>query len=211
VKPSADAISPPGGEDNLLIAACCTALATLVPVALYQTGMLKRLPDPPFGVFNSERITKSKAAHPFGIPDSLLGLASFATTLALILLARRRPDAKRLLGAKLTLDLSAAVFNASRQVISFGELCSWCTATALAAGGMAYSGRRTIQHAWKEAASAMETLARTGLDRTQAGRRLESSERQRASMGVEQRSQTASLIKGRERREVSSPSPQSSR
>ena len=159
MKPSVEAIPAPGGEDKLLLAACCTALATLVPVALYQTGMIKRLPDPPFRVFNSERITKSKAAHPLGIPDSLLGLASFGTTLALILLARRHPTAKRFLGAKLTLDVSAAALNASRQVFSFGELCSWCTATALAAGGMAYSGRRTIHDAWTQAASTMETLA----------------------------------------------------
>lgn len=150
VNPSADAVPPPG-SDKLLIAACCTALATLAPVALYQTGMLKRLPDPPFRVFNSERITKSKAAHPLGIPDAILGLASFAATLSLILLARRHPTARTLLGAKLTLDVSAAAINASRQVISFGELCSWCTGTALAAGGMAYTGRRTIQDTWVDA------------------------------------------------------------
>ncbi len=123
------------------------ALATLTPVALYQTGIIDRLPDPPFRVFNSQKITASEAAHPFGIPDSLLGLASFGTTLALILLARRYPAAKKLLGAKLTLDVSAAAFNASRQIISFGELCSWCTGTALAAAGMAYSGRKIVQSA----------------------------------------------------------------
>lgn len=147
---SADPILCEGGGDKLLIAACCTALATLVPVALYQTGVVNRLPDPPFRVFDSERITSSKAAHPFGIPDSLLGLASFGATLGLILLARRHATAKKLLGAKLTLDVSVAAFNASRQIIGFGELCSWCTGTALAAGGMAYGGRRTIKDLWTE-------------------------------------------------------------
>lgn len=156
---SADAIPSSGSGDKLLVAACCTALATLAPVALYQTGIVKRLPDPPFRVFNSERVTTSKAAHPLGIPDSLLGLASFGTTLALILVARRHPAAKGLLGAKLTLDVSAAAFNAIRQIFSFGVLCSWCTGTALAAGGMAYSGRRTMQHAWTEARSTVEIIA----------------------------------------------------
>jgi uncharacterized membrane protein len=151
-------ILAPGG-DKVLIAACCTALATLVPVALYQTGTLKRLPDPPFGVFNSERVTSSKAAHPLGIPDSLVGLASFGSTLALILLARRHAAAKKLLGAKLTLDVCVAAFNASRQIISFGALCSWCTGTALAAAGMAYSGRSAIQDGWREAHSTIEILA----------------------------------------------------
>lgn len=147
---------PSNGNDRLMIGCCCTALATLAPVALYQTGIIDLLPDPSFRVFNSQKITASKAAHPFGIPDSLLGLASFGTTLALILLARRHPAAKKLLGVKLTLDVSAAAFNASRQIVTFGKLCSWCTCTALAAAGMAYSGRRIMQRAWTKPWSTVE-------------------------------------------------------
>ncbi len=154
MKPFAgDAILSSGSGDKLLIAGCCTALATLVPVTLYQTGALHRLPDPPFGVFDSEQITMSHAAHPLGIPDGVLGLASFGTTLALTLLARRHDGARKLLGAKLILDASAAAFNAGRQVVGFGKLCSWCTGTALAAGVMAYGGRKTIQETWVEAVS----------------------------------------------------------
>ena len=138
-------------DDRLVIGSCCVALATLVPVALYQTGILPRLPDPPLRIFDSERITMSAAAHPLGIPDGLLGLASFGTTLVLALLARRHQTAKKLLGAKLTLDASAAAFNAGRQVVSFGRLCSWCTGTALAAGMMAYDGREAIHETWSAA------------------------------------------------------------
>ncbi len=155
---SGDAILSPGSGDKLLIAGCCTAMATLVPVTLYQTGALHRLPDPPFRVFDSEQITMSHAAHPLGIPDGVLGLTSFGATLVLTLLARRHHAAKKLLGAKLTLDASAAAFNASRQVVSFGRLCSWCTGTALAAGVMAYAGRKTIQEAWVEAVSQLARL-----------------------------------------------------
>lgn len=155
MKPSsADAITSLDGGDTLLIVACCAALGTLVPVTLYQTGALHRLPDPPFRVFDSEQITMSQAAHPLGIPDGVLGLASFGATLALTLLSRRHHAAKKLLGAKLTLDASAAAFNAGRQVVSFGKLCSWCTGTALAAGVMAYAGRKTIQDTWVEAIEA---------------------------------------------------------
>jgi uncharacterized membrane protein len=134
-------------SDNspLLIAASCVALVTLVPVALYQLNVISELPDPPLGVFDSERITRSKAAHPFGIPDALLGLASFGTTLTLALLARRNKTAKKLLGVKLSMDASVAVFNAGRQVAEFGKLCSWCTGTALSAGVMAYAGRGSIR------------------------------------------------------------------
>ena len=144
-------------NEALLVASSLTTLATLIPVALFQTGVLKTLPDPPFPVFDSERITTSKIAHPLGIPDALLGLASFGTTFALILLARKNGTARKLLGAKLAVDASAAAFNASRQVLDFGKLCSWCTGTALAAGVMAYAGRKTIVGAFDTASSVAES------------------------------------------------------
>ena len=136
-------------ENNrpLLIGASCVAIATLVPVALYQLDVISELPDPPWSAFDSERITMSKMAHPLGVPDGLLGLASFGATLALALLARRNKTAKKLLGAKLGLDVSVAAFSAVRQVAGFGKLCSWCTATALSAGVMAYAGRGSIRGA----------------------------------------------------------------
>ena len=45
------------------------------------------------------------------------------------------------------MDISVAAFNAVRQVTEFGKLCSWCTATALSAGVMAYAGRESIREA----------------------------------------------------------------
>ncbi len=141
-------------SDALLTAACCAALATLAPVALYQTGVLKHLPDPPSAIFDSDAIASSKAAHPLGVPDALLGLANFGATLALIFLARRGGRARQLLGAKLTLDAAAGAFNAGRQVVSFGKLCACCTGTAISAGVMAYAGRERIRDAWMAAAGA---------------------------------------------------------
>jgi uncharacterized membrane protein len=147
-------------SDNhaLLVGASCVAIATLVPVALYQVGVVPRLCDPPLRVFDSERITMSKAAHPFGVPDALLGLASFGSTLTLALMSKRSRMANKLLGAKLVLDASAAAFNAGRQVVSFGRLCSWCTGTALSAGVMAYVGRASIRNSLREAATVSKAV-----------------------------------------------------
>lgn len=135
--------------DDAMLISCGVALATLVPVALYQTGVIEGLPDPPSDIFASERITSSKIAHPLGVPDSLLGLASFGTTLGLILASRRSETARFLLGGKLALDAGAASFNAVRQVVLFQSLCSWCTGTALAAGLTSYMGRDLIAASWK--------------------------------------------------------------
>ncbi len=150
-------------EDNqpLLIIASCVALATLAPVALYQIGVISELPDPPMSVFDSEKITMSKTAHPLGIPDALLGLASFGTTLTLALLADRNQTAKKLLGVKLGLDASAAAFNAGRQVVNFRKLCSWCTATAFAAGVMTYAGRGSVREVLSEGVKITKALTQS--------------------------------------------------
>jgi uncharacterized membrane protein len=139
------------GKTSVMIVGCCVAIACLVPVAMYQTGAIQQLPDPPSEIFDSNAITSSKEAHPFGIPDALLGLASFGTTVALVLASRRSVAARRLLAAKLVVDATVAAFNATRQVVSFGKLCSWCTGTALATGVTVHSGRQAIQTTFEEA------------------------------------------------------------
>lgn len=121
------------------------ALATLVPVALYQTGMLRRLPDPPGAIFDSEWITSSTDAHPMGIPDGLLGLGSYSATLALLLAAPSSGIVRALLSAKLAGDRSMAAFNVVKQVVKFRRVCSWCTGTALATGLLVTAGRRYLK------------------------------------------------------------------
>ena len=128
----------------LLITAASAALLTLLPVAAHQLGVLGHLPDPPGELFASDRITGSKAAHPLGIPDSLLGLGSYGITLSLILLATSHPKARRFLTLKLLGDGAVAAFNIVRQVAMFGKICSWCTGTALCSAVMVVADRSSI-------------------------------------------------------------------
>ena len=134
-------------DEKLALVGCGTALGTLVAVALFQGELVDRLPDPPGTIFASERITMSRMAHPLGIPDSYLGLASYGTTLTLLLLSKKHTWARPALGFKLVADAGAASFNAVRQVVSFGKICSWCTGTALATAVMVYGGRKAIAEA----------------------------------------------------------------
>jgi len=130
---------------NAATMACAVAMLTLLPVAAHQLGLLNHLPDPPSDLFDSDRITESKAAHPLGIPDSLLGLGSYAATLALLLAARRIRIARPLLRAKLAADSSAAAFNVVRQVVKFRRICSWCTGTAIATVAVVHYARKSLR------------------------------------------------------------------
>jgi uncharacterized membrane protein len=127
------------------ITAASAAIATLIPVALYQCHAIEQLPDPPGAWFDSEKITSSKAAHPMGVPDSLPGLASYGVTLALAIMSRRSPQARKLFGAKLVLDGSMAAVNVVKQVVSFGRLCSWCTGTALMTAVLVPAGLKYVE------------------------------------------------------------------
>lgn len=131
--------------NRLLIAATSAAMITLLPVAAHQLGLLEHLPDPPFWIFDSDRITDSKSAHPLGVPDSALGLGSYGVTLALALLAHRARRAQKSLAAKLVMDGSVASFNVVKLVVSFRRLCSWCTGTALCTAAMLFAGRELIR------------------------------------------------------------------
>src|SRR5579885_2683976 len=58
--------------------------AILGGIALYQVGLLKRLPDPPWPAFDADRINGSEEAYShFETPDALLGFASYAVTACL--------------------------------------------------------------------------------------------------------------------------------
>jgi uncharacterized membrane protein len=128
-----------------VILACSAALFTLLPVAAHQLGCLRHLPDPPGRLFASDKITESRAAYPFGIPDGVLGLGSYAVTLALALNASRCQGVRKALHLKLLADGFVAGFNFARQIISFRRLCSWCTCTALCTAAMLLAERWAIR------------------------------------------------------------------
>jgi uncharacterized membrane protein len=119
------------GPENrkALIAATGTSIATLIPVALHQLGAVHHLPDPPLRVFDSDGITGSKMAHPFGIPDSLLGIVSYTVTLALASAKTENQVASRCLAMKVAFDGALAAANTVRQVVKFRRICSWCMGT----------------------------------------------------------------------------------
>jgi hypothetical protein len=125
----------------LMIASCVAAMGTLVPVALYQSGVIEHLPDPPGVLFDSDRLTMTQGSRPMGIPDSYLGLASYGTTLGLLLSPSRSPAMNVARHAKLGLDAAMAGTKVVGQVRK-GRYCSWCLGTAAATAAMMWFGYR---------------------------------------------------------------------
>lgn len=132
------------GRTGLIVASSASIL-TLLPVALHQFGAIRHLPDPPFAAFDSDTITCSQMAHPFGIPDGVLGLASYGTTLGLALAATESSALKRTLAAKIAFDGGLAAVNTVRQIVRFRKICSWCMGTVATSAISLWLARKLLR------------------------------------------------------------------
>lgn len=86
-------------------------MAAMSGVSLFQTGIVKHLPDQPVDGFDSDRVNSSDTVYALGVPDVTLSLASLAANIpvaafgfdesdrrsrrrALIFLSNYRPEKK---------------------------------------------------------------------------------------------------------------------
>lgn len=129
-----------GALGKVAVWAGCGAMIAVGAVSARQLGLVRRLPDPPGEVWASNEIVMSKAGHPMGIPDGVLGMASYGMTLALLLAAEDAPALRPVARAKLAADAAAAGVNAVRQVVVFRKMCSWCIAAVACTAAMVACG-----------------------------------------------------------------------
>lgn len=52
-------------------------------ITLYQTGIIRRLPDVPLRFFDSNQVNAAPSAYRFGAPDGAIGSLAYATTMVL--------------------------------------------------------------------------------------------------------------------------------
>lgn len=109
-------------------------------VALYQYGLVRRVPEPRLPglsrVLDADRVDASGEAYQLlRTPDSALGLASYAVTLVLAGAGARdraqtAPLVPLLLAAKVAGDAASSLVLVAEQITQHRRLCSWCTAAA---------------------------------------------------------------------------------
>ena len=115
-------------------------------VGAYQMGMVRRLPDPPAGPFDSERVDASDYAYKrMSTPDGLLMLGTYAVTAALAgaggeRRAEEAPHLPLLMAGKAAYDVATAAKLAREEWGDNRALCAYCqaaTAASLAAAALA--------------------------------------------------------------------------
>ncbi len=116
--------------------------AAMGAVAAYQNGLIRRLPEPPLGIFDAEAVDASGEAYAMlRTPDAALGLVSYGITLALAGMGSSRrhhdmPVVPLLMAAKVALDAAGGLYLTAEQASKHRKFCSWCLAASVAGVAM---------------------------------------------------------------------------
>ena len=131
------------------------ATAAMGLVSLYQTGLVKHLPDPPLPGFDSDRVDASGEAYEtFKTPDGTLGIASYGATLALVGMggaerAGERPWIPLLAAAKLAYDGAGAAWLTAEQITKHRALCFYCLLASAATWAAVAESVPEAKSAWE--------------------------------------------------------------
>jgi hypothetical protein len=112
-------------------------MVSLSIIALYQLGLLRRLPEPSLPGLDAEKVNGSEEAYAIlHLPDAVLGLGSYTTTLGLTITGKTnraevRPWIPLALAAKSGIDVLVAIALSRKSWIKFRAFSLYSLITAL--------------------------------------------------------------------------------
>ncbi|MFN2432740.1 MAG: vitamin K epoxide reductase family protein [Gemmatimonadota bacterium] len=130
-----DEIRDSGGEHarrrRWIVALSALGAVDFAVISLYQTGVIRHLPDPPLPGFASDEVNAAEDAYAMGFPDGPLGMTSYAAGawLASIGGERRAQDAPQwplLLAVKAAADMAGAVHYLKNMATVQRKACLYC-------------------------------------------------------------------------------------
>lgn len=130
-------------------------IGAMTAVSLFQTGIVKHLPDPPIKNFDSDRVNSSDTAYALGVPDGTLSLASLAANIPFAAFGgENRAEEKPLIpiafAAKATVEAAVAGWYFYQMPTKEKAWCGYCIVGAMANFGIAALSFVEAKRAWKE-------------------------------------------------------------
>lgn len=114
------------------------ATLALMVVDAYQTGLLRRVPEPRVRGLNADRVDASGEAYRMlATPDAGTGITSYGLTLLLLGAgaehrADSRPWLPLLTAAKVAADAAVSGYLFAEQLSKHRAVCGWCTVAGVA-------------------------------------------------------------------------------
>lgn len=119
-----------------VVALSLVASGSMSLITLYQMGLIRHLPEPPFPMMDADKVDASAEAYQrFSMPDAILGLGSLAATMGLAAMggkdrARTAPWIPIALAAKVAFDVLNAGKLSVDQWTKHRAFCFWCLIAA---------------------------------------------------------------------------------
>lgn len=118
-----------------ILALSLLGMASMAPVVLYQTGLLRRLPDPPLRRFDSAAANSSDEAYKYGVPDgvvltALFGLSAVLAAFGTADRSRKAPAIPLAASAKAGVESAFAAKYFSLMATGREPWCLFCIAAA---------------------------------------------------------------------------------
>lgn len=135
-----DALRNGGSEDldrrRKLSLLSALGLVDFSMISLYQTGLLRHLPDLPFAVFDSDKVNGSTSAYQMGVPDGPVSLLTYALNMVLAAAggddqADRSPMFDVALGGVVAGNAIGAAYYLYNMVAKQKKVCLYCVTGAL--------------------------------------------------------------------------------
>ena len=125
-----------------IIGLSLVGMGAMTAVALFQTGIIKHLPDPPLKDFDSDKVNSSDTAYALGVPDGTLSLASLAANIPIAAFggenrAETQPLVPLAAAAKASVEAVVAGWYFYQMPAVEKAWCGYCITGALANMGIA--------------------------------------------------------------------------
>ncbi len=120
-----------GEKRKRIIGLSAIGLLDFSVISLYQTGIIKSLPDLPFAIFDSNKVNASDSAYQLGVPDGPVSLVVYAATIVLSSAggnesSDRNPLWDMALGALITGNAVGAVYYLYDMIFKQKKVCVYC-------------------------------------------------------------------------------------
>jgi uncharacterized membrane protein len=129
-------------------------MSAMTAVSLFQTGIIKHLPDPPIEDFDSDKVNSSDTAYALGVPDGALSLASLAANIPLAAYggenrAENQPLVPLAAAAKATVEAAISGWYFYQMPVVEKKWCGYCIVGAATNWGIAALSLIEAKRAWK--------------------------------------------------------------